>query len=579
MHLTLRHFRFFRELIIVFILFFVYNNFLYKKELDRHEVVINSDGRGYYEYLPAFFIYDDIHLAYIDTLKTEYYEIENNKAIYGYLENGQRINKYYSGTALLQAPFFYISHLIASSKNSHHLADGYSLPYQKGIWYGAIFYLFLGMICIRLLLQTYQLNGWWIFIIQLSLLFATPLLNYTVYDSAYSHVYSFFLIGWFLYTTRKYFVSDNSGHLILSLVIFGLIAIVRPINVVVILFTPLLVESAHEYLKNVKSIFQKHLIPFLVGLICFGLIVSIQLYISFLQSGNPLNYNYGEEGFNFMNPHFVSFLFSYHKGFFLWTPFWVIVFLMGTIYWIFQKKQYQLFIFISTFIVLAYILSSWHAWSYGASIGSRPMIDFYSVFCLLFVPVFSSRNNIGKIILVFILPIASIVMQIQTYQYQRAIIHWDGMDQQKYWEVFLNTNEKYSWYFWRTDLPIGKEQNKTLIYQGIQVPKNAKQLHLPVVDITIIDSLSHYGKLELNLNREADNEFMEIVFMDSLNQQVHYSLQRFFVNNNGTNKVVYKFELPDEKIHIRKLKLVLQKIDEPLTIDSISFSAHYSLNY
>ena len=174
---------------IIVLLLFVHNNFLYKKSITANDLYISADGRGYYEYLPAFFLYDDLNLHYLDTLQTPLYSAEYADHIFPIqTELGHRINKYFVGTALLQAPFFGIAHWVASSSDSLHPSDGYSLPYQKGIFAAALFYLFLGLVGIRYLLQTYFVSGIWIFIVQLALVFATPLLHYTIYDSAYSHV-------------------------------------------------------------------------------------------------------------------------------------------------------------------------------------------------------------------------------------------------------------------------------------------------------------------------------------------------------------------------------------------------------
>ncbi len=568
---------FYREIIILLILLFVYNNFLYKKNTDRKEVFISSDGRGYYEYLPALFIYNDLHFSYIDTLQTEFYEAEHNKLIYSQLDNGQRINKYFVGTAVLQAPFFLVAHAIASGENSAHPPDGFSLTYQKGMLYAGIFYLFLGLVFIRLLLQTYHVNGWWIFFIQLATLFATPLLNYTMYDSAYSHVYSFFLVSWFLYVVRKYFLSGRPGYLVVSLIALGFIVIVRPVNVLVLIFTPLLVESFGAYIQQVRLIFQKHLIPLLIGSVLLCLLFSLQLYVSFLQTGNPLNYNYGDEGFNFTNPAFFRFLFSYWKGFFLWTPWWLLVFVTGIIYWIYQKKYYHAIAFILSFTILVYVLSSWHAWSYGGSIGQRPMIDFYAVFILLFVPVFSEKMKTGKWLLAAFFPVLAVVMQVQIFQYQRAIIPWDGTTREMYWKVFLNTNEKYSWYFWRKKLEVGDLQNDTLLCEEWKTTEPVQSVELPLFDIPVIDSLSGFGEITFELDREADNEFADFWLMDSLGNNILYNQSRIFIDTYDDG-FVYRFPIPEGQEQAKKLKIVLNRIDSPLKIFRIKFATYYSLN-
>lgn len=571
-------FQFVREVLIILVLLFVYNNFLYKKKFEYKEVFIQSDGRGYYEYLPAFFIYNDIHFSYIDTLHTEFYEIEHVKPIYVQRDNGGYFNKYFVGTAVLQSPFFLVSHFIASKENSIHPADGFSLPYQRGVWYASIFYLFLGLVCIRLLLKTYQINSWWIFLTQLTLLFATPLLNYTVYDSAYSHVYSFFLISWFLYIVRRYFLSGNSRYLILSLVILGLIVIVRPVNVLVLMFTPLLTENIGEYFSKIKMLFQKHFIPFIIGMLLFERILSIQFYVSFLQTGNPLNYSYGDEGFNFSNPMLTDFLFSYHKGFFLWTPWWFLIFLAGISCWIYRKKYYHTLVFSFAFFLLVYVFSSWHAWSYGGSIGQRPMIDFYGAFVLLLVPVFLQKNKIIKWLLIICAPLSMIVMQIQTFQYQKAIIAWDGTTKELYWKVFLNTNEKYSWYFARSEFPVGEKCSEDVLLNKVSKIKNSEQqIKLPPFSIGEIDSLATIGEIRINIDREADREYMDILIEAPEGNNLFYGVFNFFHSQKGKD-IICRFNLPEEKEKIRRIRLLLNRVEHPFKINSITFSTYKSLN-
>lgn len=573
MHLNLQSFRFFREIVFIVLLLVISNNVLYKKNLEKNEVFIHADGRGYYEYLPALFIYNDIHFGYIDTLKTAYYEIEQNKLIYPFQKDGNRINKYYVGTAVLQAPFFFIAHQIASKDESKDPPDGFSEVYQRSIWVAAIFYLFLGLLFNRLLLQTYQVNGFWIFIVQIGIVYATPLLNYTIYDSAYSHVYSFFLISCFSYLVRKYFLELKSRYLVLSLIVLGFIIIVRPINLLVLLFLPLLSDSLKEFSQKFLQLFKQHFRAFIIGMICFFSIISIQLYISYLQTGNAMSYNYGEEGFHFLNPHFTDFLFSYHKGFFLWTPWWFIVFIFSVIYWIIQKKFGYLLCFFTAFLFLSYVLSSWHAWSYGGSIGQRPMIDFYGVFILAFIPILTHKNLIGKIGLLILSPFLVFLMNIQIFQYQKAIIPLDGVTKAWYWKMFLNTDEKYSWYFYRTKLPVGALRYTQKIQENLEFKVPQMFYYVPIFEPREIDSLTKVGEIKFNVDREFDSEYSTIYLLDSTNQVVSQTTHNLFHSQYG-NSVICRFPIPEDFKRIAGVQIGLYSIQKPLKIERILFSTY-----
>lgn len=559
-----------REVFIVLALLFVYNNFTFKKE-----VVINADGRGYYEYLPALFIYDDMHFGYLDTLQTDYYDLEQMKAMYHNPLFEKPINKYFAGTALLQSPFFAVAHAYTKFGQSEYKADGFSRPYQRAILFGAIFYLFVGFVFLRKLLQTYELNGWWIAFIQFALLFATPLFTYTMYDPAYSHIYSFTLIAGFLYVVRKFATTSNPSDVLWTFIFLGLITIVRPVNILVVLFVPFLVDSGKDLILKINVLFLQFWKFSLLGLMLFGAILCVQFYISYLQTGNPFNYNYGEEGFNFLAPRFSDFLFSYHKGFFLWTPWWFMLLILGALFWIKTKMFYHLITFFGAFVLISYVFSSWSSWSYGGSFGARPMVDFYAAFALAAIPIYRSCNKLFLGIIVLLSIPLAVINLIQSVQYQKAIIHWDGMDKDKYWQVFLDTNEKYSWYFWRVQMEVGKKQAEVELIENLII-KPTDYYEIKNIELNCLDSLSKFGQFVFVLDKEADNEYVELRMYNAENVEISYDLQRLFNRQEG-NTFIYSYELPDDKLNFSKLSITFRNVREPLNIKKGTFSTHYSL--
>jgi len=98
-----------------------------------------GDGMGYYLYLPALFIYNDIgdYTATFEVLKQyQPNQADPREDIYGFRESptGKVVNKYPVGGAILQAPFFFAAHLFAVS-SSTYAADGFSLPYQSILFF------------------------------------------------------------------------------------------------------------------------------------------------------------------------------------------------------------------------------------------------------------------------------------------------------------------------------------------------------------------------------------------------------------------------------------------------------------
>lgn len=58
----------FQELLLIFFFVLLINNYF-----QNDDVRIRADGKGYYDYLPALFIYHDLNFQCIDTLVTELY--------------------------------------------------------------------------------------------------------------------------------------------------------------------------------------------------------------------------------------------------------------------------------------------------------------------------------------------------------------------------------------------------------------------------------------------------------------------------------------------------------------------------
>lgn len=67
--------------------------------------VIRSDGRGYYAYLPALFIYQDNQFDSSTAKEKAYYPDASDQLYLFKDRQGKSYNKYFPGVALLQLPF------------------------------------------------------------------------------------------------------------------------------------------------------------------------------------------------------------------------------------------------------------------------------------------------------------------------------------------------------------------------------------------------------------------------------------------------------------------------------------------
>jgi hypothetical protein len=417
--------------LIIIIVFWAAANTSFRK--DYKTGVIEADAKGYYAYLPAVFIYHDLNFSFYKQIEQETYYNPNLYYEYLRVHNNKTINKYYAGTAVFLLPFFLAGHGITLLTGLP--ADGYSYYYTFLVHLGAIFYLILALLGLRKLLRTYQFNEQMIALVLIAMVFGTNLFYYVITEFAMSHLYSFTAITWLCLTIRKYFAVHEPKYLIYSALLLGIITILRPVNLLVVLSFPFLAGSYNQFLSGLKNLISKKM-KLLLSFGCFVFVISIQLVIYKLATGDFIVYSYKQEGFNFLNPQMLNFLFSYRKGMFIYTPL-LFISLTGFIY-LFRISRFQFYSLFCFLIILVYTFSSWHMWFYGGSFSQRVMIEFYAFFAILLaIALQETRKSRVKKLLTSLIILLIIVCQVQTYQYRRMQIHWSDMNKEKYWDVFM----------------------------------------------------------------------------------------------------------------------------------------------
>lgn len=428
------------EVLILFLFIFVINNILYNED-----VRINSDGKGYFDYLPSIFIYQDfIRLDCNDTDCPKKYERVNKMGVYNTYKD-KKVDKYTCGTALLESPFFLVTFI--THKRTFTVEEAYQTHYQHAVFYAALFYLFLALILLKALLKLYKVNLWIITTMQLLVVFATGLSYYANYNAGYSHVFSFFAVTWFSFNAKNYLLKPNSKYFFYAVISLGLVVLIRPANAVLIFFIPFLAENSKAFAEGIAYIFKRPL-QLMVGMAIFLCLMSLQSVAWYLQTGDFFLYSYGREGFNWLNPQIANVLFSYRKGLFVYSPALFIA-ALSVIWFFFSKRSYEGIMLILFFLLITYIISSWRSWSYGCSYGMRPYIDYLVLFIIPLALFLQHSKVIVRVIVLFILFGLAVLNQVQTYQYKEYILTWDSMDKSGYWKVFLQTSDNVKGVIWK----------------------------------------------------------------------------------------------------------------------------------
>ena len=394
--------------------------------------IVQSDAKGYYAYLPALLIYHDLHFGFFDSIEKKYY---NPNTYYDFRtqHNGKTVDKYFAGTALAELPFFLIAHGLTLL--SEQPADGYSEFYPVLVNIAGLFYLFLGLIYTRNLLRSFQVNDNWIAFILLLLVFGTNLFYYTVVEPGMSHAYSFAFISMFVYYARKFFITHYRPTVFYCAALLGIIVLIRPVNGLVIFALPFIAGN-NAKLSEGFSFLVKNAGMLFCAIAVFALVAGIQPLFYMIQTGDAFIYTYGEEGFNWLHPHAMGFLFSYKKGLFVYTP--LLLFALAGFIHLWKNDRYRFWSLFGFSAILVYVLSSWWSWWYGGSFGQRVMVEYYIFAALLIAFAYKQfEKRSQRIILTAFFVLSSLLCIAQTWQYRYNIIHWENMDREKYWSNFL----------------------------------------------------------------------------------------------------------------------------------------------
>lgn len=440
------------EVFILFLLVVLINNYF-----GRKDVIIKADGKGYYDYLPAMYIYNDLQFSYLDTLTSELYPSTTE---YTHIKgaSGERFNKYFIGTSVLITPFFLFSHGIAKS-TPEYKADGYSQPYQDGVFYAALFYLWLGLLYLRkLAVEFFAVSRMNVFLVQLVLVLATPISHYAYGEASYSHVYSFSMVACLFYHFKASLERNRTQNIVMVGLLFGLVLIIRPVNLLIILFLPILVSKPFELFNWTRQLLATGKVKILASILGAALPITFMCAIWLHQTGRPFVWSYEEEGFQFGDPHMWDFLFSFDNGMMVYTPV-LLLMIGGYLFLTFGSKQYvKAITFITAFLMVIYVQSSWWFWSYGHSMGARTMIEFYPIFGFGFALFIEGTRKWIRDLSLLMAGVFTIINIIQVKQFEKLILHGEQMTSEDYWKVFLETHSEYEGILYHEELVYGAEQ-------------------------------------------------------------------------------------------------------------------------
>jgi hypothetical protein len=415
-----------------FILFAIVFTIVSQEQWNKDNGVIAADARGYYAYLPALFIHNDLKFE-----NYEDYKIDKRYEVWVMEdESGTKYIKFTCGMSIMYSPFFLISHGLAESLGEE--ANGFSYPYKIGLVVSSIFYLFIALLFLSKLLLRYFEDR----VVSICLLILFLATNLYVFETEFmtqSHGYSFALLTVFMYSCVKWLDAPKIKWAIWMGITGGLMFLIRPIDIIFLTFILLFnIKSLKDLTERFKLIWTYKLQALLfLGL--FLLMIAPQLLYYKHIFGSFIYYSYTKEGFFFLSPHLFDTVFSYRNGWLVYSP----VMILSLIGFFFVKRYSKEFSWFSplAFLIYFYLISAWWCWWY-AGFGNRAFINLYPILAIplcAFISFALSKKLFVRVGL-NVLVLSFIVLNVfQSYQFKQRIIHWGSMTKDAYWDAFGRT--------------------------------------------------------------------------------------------------------------------------------------------
>ncbi len=419
------------KLSLLFVLLFIWSALLINKQWTPHDRVISNDLNFYYIYLPATFIYHDLTFNYVNNkLPIEVFRSSWTLTT----PNKRHVSKMSSGFAIMLTPFFLMAHFYELITNGP--ANGYTDTYSLFICLATFFYLMIGLVYQHKTLSHFFDERTTSFTI-VGLGLATNIYYYSTYAFSNPHVFSFCLFSIFIWKTIQWHHKSTLRDSILLGLLLGLITIMRPNNVVIVLFPLLFGVYNRSSLMDKMKLMTQNKMNILVAILAFGIGILPQLIIWKIQTGHFIYYSYQKEHFYFSHPHVLDGFFSFRNGMFIYAPVLLLV-IPGFIFvW---KKGRQFAMATSFFFVInAIIVFSWWCWWYGGSFGIRAMIESYAILALpigCFIQEFGKANKWRNYAITIFIGLCVVLNQFQCLQEQTSLLHYSDMTFKTYKLIF-----------------------------------------------------------------------------------------------------------------------------------------------
>ena len=393
------------------------------------------DSFGYWLYLPAMFIQNDPFLSDVGWVEDARVRYDASGTLYQVttVPEGGKVIRYPIGLAVTWLPWFAVGHVAANVMG--YPTDGFAAPYQWAVRIGVMLYFLIGLLLLRsVLARCFNQTVAWI--VPVLLLFGTNLIDQALNGQTMPHLTLFTLYAAVLFFTMRWRSINDLRQTVPLALTMGMATLVRPTEVVCVLIP--LFWRADRFL----GIWRQHLQAWAgIGamMFCMG---CIQFVYWKLATGHWFLDTYGNpgEGLDLLQPHTIPFLFSFRKGWLVYTPMMLFAFI-GV--WMLLRDGRKEALPVAFFCALhLYIVSSWTCWWYADSYSSRAMVGAYPIWAVpLGYIMFRSGNmrTVQRALFIGAVVFLSVLNLFQFWQYGHGLIHPSRMTRGAYFSLWGRT--------------------------------------------------------------------------------------------------------------------------------------------
>ena len=159
-------------------------------------------------------------------------------------------------------------------------------------------------------------------------------------------------------------------------------------------------------------------------------------------TGHFLFYSYGDQHFSFLKPHTWDVLFSFRKGWLIYSPLLLLP-LAGLVALWRQRRDVAVPV-LAFFLLNLWVVSAWDIWWYGGSLGQRALVQSYAVLALpwgaavawLLGPGRRPALRMAAVVLAVLLVDLNLFSH---WQYMRSIINPEEMNRRYFFATFNKT--------------------------------------------------------------------------------------------------------------------------------------------